>query len=155
MPIFSDSFFSSRSDTDDDDSDTDHIDYFAEIRNRHPKDLFVAIINSYRHKVVDMRDNLKETPVDILGIAETKLDDSFPNAQFSIDGYRTFRKDRNQHGSGLFVYVRSDIPCRQIKTLEMTNIESIVLELHVNKTKYLIVTTYKPPIIIITHSRSR
>ena len=45
----------------------------------------------------------------------------------------------------IFVYVRSDIPCRQIKTLEMTNIESIVLELHVNKTKYLIVTTYKPP----------
>ena len=147
LPIFSDSFFSSRSDTDDDDSDTDHIDYFAEIRNRHPKDLFVAYlnINSYRHKVVDMRDNLKETPVDILGIAETKLDDSFPNAQFSIDGYRTFRKDRNQHGGGLFVYVRSDIPCRQIKTLEWTNIESIVLELHVNKTKYLIVTTYKPP----------
>ena len=119
------SFFSSRSDTDDGDSDTDHIDYFAEIRNRRPKDLFVAYlnINSYRHKVVDMKDNLKETPVDILGIAETKLDDSFPNAQFSIDGYRTFRKDRNQHGGGLLVHVRSDIPCRQIKTLEMTNIE--------------------------------
>ena len=88
---------------------------------------------------------LRTVPVDILGIAETKLDDTFPNAQFHIDGYRLFRKDRNQHGGGLLAYVRADIPCRQIRMLETKSTESVTLELQLNKTKCLIVVAYKPP----------
>ena len=95
--------------------------------------------------MIDIRDMLKTVPVDIPGIAETKLDDTFTNAQFNIDGYRLFRKDRNQHGGGLLVYVRADIPCRQIRTLETKSTESVTLELQLNKTKCLIVVAYKPP----------
>ena len=29
---------------------------------------------------------------DIFLISETKIDDSFPNAQFKIEGYKSFRK---------------------------------------------------------------
>ena len=30
---------------------------------------------------------------DIFLISETKIDDSFPNTQFKIEGYKSFRKD--------------------------------------------------------------
>ena len=42
--------------------------------------------------------------VDIFMIFETKLDDSFPEGQFFIDGYHTpFRYDRNGNGSGILL----------------------------------------------------
>ena len=59
-------------------------------------------INSLRNKVIELRIILKELPLDYLVISETKLDDSFPNAQFKINGYEVrARRDRNKHGSGL------------------------------------------------------
>ena len=49
--------------------------------------------------------------VDILALTEIKLDDSFPNSQFLIDGfYESFRIDRNRSGGGVMIYVREDIP---------------------------------------------
>ena len=48
--------------------------------------------------------------LDILMISETKLDDSFPEAQFYIEGFRApFRLDRNKHGGGILLYVRNNI----------------------------------------------
>ena len=40
--------------------------------------------------------------VDIFMISETKLDFSFPEGQFFLDGYQTpFRFDRNGNGGGI------------------------------------------------------
>jgi hypothetical protein len=47
----------------------------------------------------------------MLIIAETKIDNSFPDAQFKIENYHFCRADRNAHGGGLIVYVRSDLVC--------------------------------------------
>lgn len=53
--------------------------------------------------------------VDIMVFGETRLDDSYPTAQLLIDGFcKPFRLDRNSYGGGLLIYVRSDIPCKQI-----------------------------------------
>ena len=38
---------------------------------------------------------------DFISISETKLDDSFPSAQFHTDSYFLFRQDRNKHGGDL------------------------------------------------------
>ena len=40
--------------------------------------------------------------MDLLCIDETKLDASFPNAQFHIEGYQypPFRRDRGENGGG-------------------------------------------------------
>jgi len=50
---------------------------------------------------------------DVFLISESKLDSSFPDAQFFIPEYRIFRKDRNANGGGLFFYVNEDIPCKK------------------------------------------
>ena len=50
---------------------------------------------------------------DILVLTETKIDSSFPNAQFRIDGLSsTFRLDRNKFGGRVLIYVREDIICK-------------------------------------------
>ena len=61
-----------------------------------------------------VRDN-----VDILVITETKIESSFPIAQFQIDGYTTpYRLDREEKGGGILLYVRDDIPSKTIKNLD-------------------------------------
>ena len=49
--------------------------------------------------------------VDILAIAETKICDSFPTAQFLLVGYHSpYRLDKSSKSGGIFVYVKSSIP---------------------------------------------
>ena len=51
-------------------------------------------------------------------VSKTKIDDTFPLAQFCVEGYSTsYRLDRTCKGGGLLLYVRDDvcIPSKQIK----------------------------------------
>ena len=46
-------------------------------------------VNSIPNKFVSIQELIKRT-FDVFLISETKIDDSFPNAQFKIEGYKTF-----------------------------------------------------------------
>ena len=60
-------------------------------------------INSLRNKF-DMVSELIKGFVDVFMISETKLDHSFPEGQFFIDGYHApFRYDRNGNGGDIFL----------------------------------------------------
>ena len=62
-------------------------------------------INSLGGKFDNLREFCFKTEVDILCIDERKIDPSYPDSQFQIDGYQflPFRKDRNKHGGGEFM----------------------------------------------------
>ena len=102
-------------------------------------------INSLRNKF-EFLQKLIQGNIDILVLTETKLDESFPTQQFKMDGYTTpFRLDRNKNGGGIFVYVREDIPCRELKfNLSQSHIEGIFLEINLRKTKWLVFGGYNP-----------
>ena len=72
---------------------------------------------------------------------KTKLDDSYPTAQFDHPGYNIYRKERSKNGGGILVYTRAELPIRRLVNIEPTNIEGIVLEATFVKTKWAIVTT--------------
>ena len=72
-------------------------------------------------------------------IIETKLDDSFPTMQFNIEGYYTFRLDRNEYGGVLPLYMRDGIPSKFIPT-----IEGFFIELNLRKKKWLLCCIYNP-----------
>ena len=59
-------------------------------------------INSLQNKLTDLRVILKYLSLNYFVLSETKLNESFANAQFTLDGYeiRTGR-DRNKFGGGL------------------------------------------------------
>ena len=86
-------------------------------------------INSVSNKF----DNLKliiQGKIDILVITETKTDSTFPLNQFAIQVYwKPYRFDRNRNEGGAFMYVREDIPSRELKIHNTPeDIESIFIE---------------------------
>ena len=76
--------------------------------------------------------------LDLLIINETKLDDSFPNAQLQINGYKCLRKDTNIFGEGLSLYINEDIPSKQIHIKLLKGLESICIEMNFRNRKGLI-----------------
>ena len=53
--------------------------------------------------------------IDILVLTETKLDDTFPIAQFLVNGFsEPYRLERNRNGGGVMVYFREDIPSKRL-----------------------------------------
>ena len=70
-----------------------------------------SIVGKFDHLKVLIVNN-----IDILVLTETKIDSSFPNAQFRIDGFSaSFRLDRNRFGGGVLIYVREDIDVETTK----------------------------------------
>ena len=62
-------------------------------------------INSIRNKLEALKCLISKN-IDILIIAETKIDETLPTNQFLIDGYMPpLRADRNRHGGGLLIYI--------------------------------------------------
>ena len=102
------------------------------------------------NSVVGKLDQLKVlivNNIDILVLTETKMDSSFPNAEFRIDGFSSpFRFDRNRFGGGVLIYVREDITCKQLtKHILPDEMEGIFDEINLRKTKWLLFDGYRPP----------
>jgi len=56
------------------------------------------------------------------------------------------RLDRNRHGGGILIYIREDIPSKELtKHTFNDDIEGIFFELNFNKYKLLVLGTYHPP----------
>ena len=103
-------------------------------------------VNSIRNKLDEIK-LLIIGNIDVLVLTETKLDESFPLVQFFIEGFATpYRLDRNKHGGGILIYVREDIPSKQLnKHTAKEGIEGIFLELNLIKYRLLVLGTYHPP----------
>ena len=93
-------------------------------------------VNSIRNKLVSIQELIKRT-FDILLISETKIDDSFPNVQFKIEGYKYFRKDRDAFGERLLFYDDEKLSCRSLGScLPNTIIEILQLEVRLLNSKW-------------------
>ena len=68
--------------------------------------------------IQDKSENLCELDagnVDVLCIAETKLDPSFPNSQFLIPGFhKPVRMDVSSWRGGILVYIKSSLPSKML-----------------------------------------
>ena len=102
-------------------------------------------INSIRYKFDELREILDDKLVDMLIISETKIDSSFNDNLFQVEGYKTERRDRTAHGGGLMTFVRSDLPFKRRKDLECEELETICYELAMAKRKWGIIGSYRQP----------
>ena len=87
-------------------------------------------------------------------ISETKLDETFPEGQFLIDGFNPpYRMDRNTSWGGTALYVREDITTRQISFKnDDEDIEHFFVEINLRKKKWLISCWYNPHLqFIVKH----
>ena len=102
-------------------------------------------INSLRNKFDLFSEQVKDS-IDILMVSETKLDDSFPEAQVLIEGFHSpfrFRFDCNINGGGIMLYVREDIPTKLLSH-DFPGVESFFVEINLHKKKWLINCSYNP-----------
>ena len=91
-------------------------------------------INSIRNKFEFLADQVKGK-IDVLMISETKIDESFPQGNFLIDGFSSpYRLDRDSKGGGITNFVASD----------NKPIESLYVELNLQNVKMLINCSYNP-----------
>ena len=119
----------------------------CELRLKNPFNPLIGYlnINSLRNKIIDVREILTKFSPDYFVFAETKIDQSFPSAQFSIDNYEIRnRKDRDKNGGGLIEYVKKGVICKQINNFDICN-EIICSELTVRNKKWVIFSVYRPP----------
>ena len=66
-------------------------------------------IRSLPAHIDELRLILDEYPFDILSLNETRLDDSIPGGEISINEYTIHRKDRDRDGGGVAILIRNCI----------------------------------------------
>ena len=84
--------------------------------------------------------------VDIVPIAETKIDASFPSIQFTLEGYTPYTLNINNKSGGILVYVKFSIPSRWLCYEELLiSIQAIPFGINLRKEKWLVISIYRPP----------
>ena len=85
--------------------------------------------------------------IDISVLTESKIESSFPNAQFRIDGFfPPFRLKQNRFGGAVLTYIREDILYKQLtKHILPDYIEGIFAEINLRITNWLLFGGYRPP----------
>ena len=96
-------------------------------------------------KIDELRNIAKLSNAAVIGIGESKLDDSVLSSEIHIDNYNTLRCDRNRHGGGVVCYIRNDLSY-DVKSFFPPEIENIFFEILLPNTKPIIVgIIYRPP----------
>ena len=127
--------------------ETDFLTNLSNLRLKNVNRIIFAHINinSIRNKFHLLTSNISGK-IDILMISETKLDNSFPKREFIIPGFtKPYRIDRNCHGGGILLYIRSDIPSKELPNSRLLSPSvGFSVEINLRKRKWLISCSYIP-----------
>ena len=83
-----------------------------------------------RNKIVDLKEIILELLLDCFVLSETKIDESFPTAQFYIKVYEVrARRDIDKHGGGLIEFVKNGFISIRLKEYETKQSEVFVQSL--------------------------
>ena len=121
----------------------------AKLRQQYPFNPLTGYLNIHflDHKVDSLREFLKISLLEIICVDETKLDNSFPDQQFKIEGFQfpPFRRDRNKFGGGKIVYVKDGLIANRLTEFETAESETICLESTISNKKWFLMFVYRPP----------
>ena len=102
-------------------------------------------INSLLPKIDEIRYVAKLTNATVIGLSETKLDNTVLSSELEIEGYDLVRSDRSRRGGGVACFVKNSISYNR-KPNFCTNTESIFIEIFLPRSKpVLIGILYRPP----------
>ena len=66
-------------------------------------------INSLLPKIDEVHYITNITNASIIGISETKLDETFLSSESEVDGYNLVRLDQSRRGGGVACYIKNSI----------------------------------------------
>ena len=108
-------------------------------------------INSLRNKITQLTEICGKAPIDLLCIDEIKLDASFLDPHFHIEGYQEpppppeFRRDHDKNGGEKMFFIREGLIAKRLYSYEDDTSETISLEVTVSKKKRCLTFSYRPP----------
>ena len=91
-------------------------------------------VNNLLPEIDELRNIPKCSNAAVIGITETKLNNTVYDSEATIDEYSVVRNDRNRKGGGVACYIGSNI-CYSRKTCLPDNLENIFIDLLFPKTK--------------------
>ena len=120
----------------------------SDFRSNNPSNLNFCHLNikSVRNKFTDFQEIINGN-VDVISIAERKIDASFTSAQFVFEGYHSpYRLDVSNRSRGILVYVKSSILSRRLSCENLCDsIQAVPFEINLRKEKWLVISIYRPP----------
>ena len=82
---------------------------------------------------------------DILAINETKINDKISDQEIAIDGYYVERRDRNQFGGGVAMYIHNSVEYKIRDDLVNFEIECLTTQVKIGMSKPFLVTSLYSP----------
>ena len=95
-------------------------------------------------KIEEHRIIAKSTNATVIGISESKLDESVLELEVQVDDYKILRCDRNRPGGGVACYIRNDLSYNSISIFPR-EIESVFFEIILPNSKPITGPIYCPP----------
>ena len=124
------------------------LDNLYHLRKQYPKNIIISYlnINSIRNKLNDLKALVVDS-VDILCIAESKLNESFLSSEIALDGFKKpYRLDVSATSGGLLIYVKVNLPSKVVNLYDFNkDIQCVPIELNVANKRYVIFSIYRPP----------
>jgi hypothetical protein len=97
-------------------------------------------------KISEIRLLAKDFNIAVLAISETWLNPTVLDSEITINGYNLVRKDRGSRGGGVCIYTKDNLQTNPRTDITGSNIESVWTEIHLPKTKPILVgACYRPP----------
>ena len=102
-------------------------------------------IKSLLSKIDELRAIAKKSRATVIGITESKLDETVLDGEINIDGYELVRSDRNRHGGEVAYYIWIDISFN-VRDNFPSEVENIFFDMLLPKTKAILIgILYRPP----------
>ena len=105
---------------------------------------FLNIVSLRKHRR-ELKIVLNDNDIDIIGLSETRLDETVRDSDVNINGYSIYRNDRNANGGGVAIYVKESLSEPTVK-IKSDKLELVALEFTSNHAKpFLVMCWYRPP----------
>ena len=105
---------------------------------------FLNIVSLRKHRR-ELEIVLNDDDIDIIGLSETRLDETVRDSDVNIDGYNIYRNDRNANGGGVAIYLKESLSEPTVK-IKSDKLELVALKFTSNHTKpFLVMCWYRPP----------
>ena len=95
-------------------------------------------INSLLDKIDELRFIAEKSKPTIIGITESKIDETVSETEFDIQGYTPIRSDRTRHGGGVVLYIKEGIGFN-IRDNFSNELENIFVDILLPKAKPILV----------------
>ena len=92
---------------------------------------------------------LRVNNIDILALNETKTDETISSCHTEIYGYNHERFDRNRHGGGVCIYIKSSVNYERLNDFSPSDneaLETVTVEIKPRCAKsFIVIAWYRPP----------